>query len=77
MDLKSAVNGHSAAALLSSCESGEESAEVAYHDASDDISTGQAHALIAKHHEQIKGFKTRLSRLAKETKDGLEYPENE
>ena len=76
IDLKSVLTGHSVTSLLSSCESGEESAEVAYHDASDDIATGQPHALIAKHHEQIIGFKTRLCRLAQETRDGLEYPAN-
>lgn len=77
MELKSAVTGHSAASLLAFCESGEESAEVAYHDASDNIPTGQAHALIAKHHEQIKGFRTRLCRLVEQSKSGIEYPKNE
>ena len=77
MELKSAAAGTSIAGLLSLCESGEDSAEIAYHDVCDEIRTGQAHALIAKHHEQIKGFQKRLCRISEEVKNGLVYPENE
>ncbi len=77
MDLKSAVSGHSAAAMLKSCESGEESAESAYLDAAGSHPTGQTHALIDKHLEQIKAFRTRLARLVGETKDGVEFQKNE
>ncbi len=77
MDLKSAISGHSAAAMLTSCESGEESAESAYLDAADSNPTGRAHALIDKHVAQIKAFRTRLARLVGETKDGVEFQKNE
>lgn len=77
MDLKSAVSGHSAAAMLTSCESGEESAESAYLDAVDANPTGRTHVLIDKHLGQIKAFRTRLGRLVGETKDGIEFQENE
>lgn len=77
MDLKSAVSGGSAAAMLSSCENGENSAEVAYSDAERAHPTGQTRKLIEKHHEQIIGFHTRLARLVGETKDGVEFRKNE
>lgn len=76
MDLKSALSGHSAAAMLSSCESGEESAEIAYADAADANPTGQTHTLLEKHLQQIKEFRTRLARLIGETKDGVEFQDN-
>jgi uncharacterized protein (TIGR02284 family) len=77
MDLKSALTGHSAAAILSACENGEQSAEAAYADAEADISTGQTFTLLQKQREQIRGFRTRLTRLVGETKDGVEFPKNE
>ena len=77
LDLKSAFSGHSAAAILASCQSGEESAEIAYNDAADANPTGQTHALLKKHREQIKGFHTHLCRLVGETKHGIDFPTNE
>ncbi len=77
MDVTSALSGHSAASALSACESGELSAEIAYHDASDLNPTGQTHTLIEKQREQIKGFHTRLCRLVGEIKNGLEFPKND
>ena len=77
MDVTSALTGHSAASMLSACESGEQSAEVAYHDASDQNPTGQTHALIEKHRQQIIGFHTRLARLVQETKDGVDFQKND
>ena len=77
MDLKSALSGQSTTAILKSCESGEESAEIAYTDAADANRTGQTHTLIERHRQQIKGFRTRLARLVGETKDGLEFQKNE
>jgi uncharacterized protein (TIGR02284 family) len=74
MDLKSALSGHSAAAILASCETGEQSAVAAYTEAADANPTGQAGALIKKHLQQIQGFQTRLCRLVGETKDGVEFP---
>jgi uncharacterized protein (TIGR02284 family) len=75
--LKTALTGHSAAGILSSCESAEQSAEVAYADASDANPTGQTHALLQKHSEQIRGFRVRLARLVGETKDGVDFQKNE
>lgn len=77
MELKSTLSGHSAHSLLTSCERGEESAEIAYTDAVDTITTGQMHTLIEKQRQQIQGFRTRLARLAGETKEGLDFPRNE
>jgi uncharacterized protein (TIGR02284 family) len=77
MDLKSALSGHSAGAMLSSCESGEQSAEVAYTNAAEAHPSGRTHTLIEKHRQQIIGFRTRLARLARETKDGVEFQKNE
>lgn len=77
MDLKSAVSGHSAAAMLASCQSGEESAAAAYEDAFDANPTGQTHTLLQRHRQQIEEFCTRLTRLVKETNNGLEFPANE
>lgn len=77
MDLKSAVSGHSSAAMLTSCQSGEESAVAAYDRATDANPTGQTHTLLTKHRQQIDEFCTRLTRLVKETKDGVEFPANE
>lgn len=77
MDLKSAVSGHSAAAMLTSCENGEQSAEVAYTDAIKAISSGKIYALIEKHRQQIVEFRTHLARLVGETKDGVEFQKNE
>ena len=77
MDLKAAVSGHSAKSMLTSCESGEQSAESAYLDAAEAHPTGQTHVLITKHLEQIKAIRTRLSRLVGETRDGIEFQKNE
>ncbi len=77
LDVKSVVSGHSAASILRSCESGEESAEVAYIEAADANITGQTHMLIEKHREQIKAFRTRLARLVGEMKDGLDFQKNQ
>jgi len=76
MDLKSSLSGRSARAMLKSCETGEESAEIAYLDASDGNPTGQTHAVIAKHKEQIGEFRKHLARLVSEIKDGSDFPEN-
>jgi uncharacterized protein (TIGR02284 family) len=77
MDLKSALSGHSVAAMLSSCESGEQSAEVSYTNAVEAHPSGQTHTLIEKHRQQIIGFRTRLARLLGETKNGVEFQKNE
>jgi len=77
MDVKSALSGHSAAAILGSCESGEESAEAAYTRAADANSSGQTHTLLEKHRQQIQQFHTRLCRLIGETKDGVDFQKNE
>jgi uncharacterized protein (TIGR02284 family) len=77
MDLKSVLSGHSAAAILASCESGEQSAIAAYTEAADANATGRIRSLIEKHLQQIQGFHTRLCRLVGETKDGIEFPHNE
>lgn len=77
MDVKSALTGHSAAAMLSACENGEQSAESAYLDAEDTIPSGQTHTLLHKHCEQITAFRTRLVRLIGEIKDGMEFQKNE
>ena len=77
MELKSTLSGASAQSLLASCESGEESAEIAYTDAINIITTGQTHTLLNKQRQQIQGFRTRLARLVGEMKNGLEFPKNE
>lgn len=77
MDVKAALTGGSAASILKSCESGEESAEIAYTDALDANITGQTHTLISKQAQQIKGFRTHLTRLVGETKDGIDFQKNE
>jgi uncharacterized protein (TIGR02284 family) len=77
MDVKAALTGHSAAAILSACESGEDSALAAYAAAEADIPTGQTFSLLQKQREQITTFKTRLWRLTGEMKDGVEFPKNE
>ena len=77
MDLKSALSGQSAGAMLTSCESGEESAEAAYTDAVDQSGSGQTHTLVEKHRNQIKEFRTRLARLVGEVKDGRDFQKNQ
>ena len=77
MDLKSALTGNSAGAILSSCESGEDSALAAYDQAEADISTGQVFTLLQKQRQQITAFRTRLERLVGEIKDGVEFRKNE
>jgi len=76
-DLKSTLSGHSAASLLASCESGEQSAEAAYSEVAKANPSGQTHTLIEAHRNQIKGFHTRLARLVGQTKDGVDFPKNE
>lgn len=77
MDLKSALTGNSARAILSSCESAEDSVLAAYDLTEADISTGQVFTLLQKQRQQITSFHTRLARLVGELKDGVEFPENE
>lgn len=77
MDLKSALSGHSAAAMLASCQSGEQSAEVSYTNLAETHRSGQTHTLIEKHRQQIIAFRTRLARLVGESKDGVEFQKNE
>ena len=77
LEIKSSLSGHSATSMLTACEGGEQSAESAYLDAAETISTGQTYKLIQKQLEQIKGFRTHLARLVGETKDGVEFQKNE
>jgi uncharacterized protein (TIGR02284 family) len=77
MDVKSTLAGHSAGSMLSACQSGEESAESAYLDALDANPSGRTHTLLEKHYNQIKEFRTRLTRLVGQIKEGLEFQENE
>jgi uncharacterized protein (TIGR02284 family) len=77
LDLKSTLSGHSAGAILASCDSGEESAEAAYSRAADAHPSGQTLTLIDKHCRQIQQFRTHLCRLIGETKDGVDFPKNE
>ena len=77
MGITSALSGHSAAGMLNACENGEQSAESAYLDAADVITTGQTHTLVQKHCKEINGFRTRLARLVGEAKDGVEFQKNE
>ncbi|HEX3685320.1 MAG TPA: PA2169 family four-helix-bundle protein [Bryobacteraceae bacterium] len=77
LDLKSTLSGHSAGAILASCDSGEESAEAAYSRAADAHPSGQTNALIEKHLRQIQQFRTHLCRLIGETKDGIDFQKNE
>ena len=76
-DVKSTLSGHSAASLLASCESGEQSVEVAYSEVAKANPSGQTHKLIEAHRHQIKAFHTRLARLVGETKDGVDFQKNE
>lgn len=77
IDLKAALTGNSAGAILSSCQSGENTVLAAYDQAEAEISTGQIYTLLQKQHQQIAGFRTRLARLVGESKDGVEFPDNE
>jgi uncharacterized protein (TIGR02284 family) len=77
IDLKSALTGRSAAAILSSCESGEQSAEIAYADAADANPSGRTHTLVEKQRQQIKEFHARLTRLVEETKRGVDFQSNQ
>lgn len=77
LDLKSALSGHSAAAVLKSCESGEESAVVSYDRAADANPTGQTYALLSKHGKQLKEIQTHLCRLISETEHGVDFQKNE
>jgi uncharacterized protein (TIGR02284 family) len=76
-DLKSTLSGHSAASLLASCETAEQSAEAAYSEVAKANPSGQTHTLIEGHRNQIKAFHTRLARLVGETKDGVDFQKNE
>jgi uncharacterized protein (TIGR02284 family) len=77
MELKSALSGHSSAAVLGSCESGEESAEIAYNDVCDLIPAGQTHTLLEKQRQQIKEIRTHLARLVGEMRQGVAFQQNE
>jgi uncharacterized protein (TIGR02284 family) len=77
MDVKSALTGHSAAAILGACETAEQSALAAYADAEADISSGQTFTLLQKQRQTVTEFRTRLARLVDETKDGVEFQKNE
>ena len=76
MDVKSALSGGSPAAMLSSCRSGEESADAAYADAMKDTPSGQTYSLLEKQQSQVRGIHTRLTRLEREVQDGVEFREN-
>ena len=76
-DLKSTLSGHSAASLLASCDTGEQSADAAYAEVAKANPSGQTHALIEAQRQQIKAFHTRLARLVGETNDGVDFPKNE
>jgi uncharacterized protein (TIGR02284 family) len=76
LDVKSALSGHSVGSMLTACQTAEQSAESAYLDVIGTNPTGQTHSLLRKHCEEIKGFRTRLARLAGELKDGIEFQEN-
>jgi uncharacterized protein (TIGR02284 family) len=77
VDLKSALTGNSAGAILSSCESGEDRALAAYDQAEADISSGHVFTILQKQWQQITSFSTRLQQLIGEVKEGVEFPKNE
>ena len=77
MDLKSALSGGSAGAMIAACESSEDSADGAYERlASTDIS-GETRALVERQWGQIKEAHTRIRRLKREIEDGADFQTNE
>ncbi len=75
--IEAALAGGSQAAILGSCKDAEETAHIAYQDATDANPAGHTHGLIEKQWKQIQGFRTHLSRLVIEVKDGVQFPMNE
>jgi len=77
IDLKAALSGGSAGAIIAACESGEESAEAGYARAADTEISGKTRALIEDQWQQVKEVHTRLRRLRAEIADGIEFQKNE
>ncbi len=77
MDVKSALSGGSAGAIIAACESGEDSAEAAYARAADTGISGKTRALVDSQWQKIKETHTRLRRLKAEIADGAEFQKNE
>jgi uncharacterized protein (TIGR02284 family) len=76
LDVKAALTGHSVKAMLTACQSAEQSIESSYLEFIHLNHHGQIHTLLHKHSEQIKGFSKHLERLIGEIKDGVEFQTN-
>lgn len=79
MDLKSALSGHSASAVITSCESGADSAVAAYAGA---VGLGvkiegKTRTIIERHLQKLREMLTHLRRLAGEVEHGTVFPSNE
>ncbi len=77
MDLKAALSGGSAHAILAACESGDDSAEAAYAQFATTGISGKTRVLVERQWQQIKEAHTRVRRLKNEMADGAEFQNNE
>ncbi len=77
MDVKSALSGGDAGAMIAACETGEAHAEEAYSRAIHTYVSGKSRSLIDKQWQRIKEAHARIHRLMGETKDGTEFPRTE
>ncbi len=77
MNLKAAVTGSSAEAIVAACETGEDSATAAFERVVDTILPGEVRSLVEHQWEQIKEAHSHMKRLKEQAQRGVSFVRNE
>jgi len=77
MNVKSALTGSSAGAVIAACETGEDSAAAAFENAAHTDIPGETRAIIERQGKQIREAHGHMLRLKKEAESGVTFPKNE
>jgi uncharacterized protein (TIGR02284 family) len=76
LNVKSAVTGSSAEAILAACETGEDSAAVAFERAVDSTIGGETRVIVGRQAKQIREAHRHILRLKREAESGVSFQKN-
>ena len=77
MNVKAALTGSSAAAIIAACETGEDAAAAAYERVIDSVLPGETRSLVERQRQQVKEAHSHMLRLKGETQRGNSFTTNE
>jgi len=77
MNVKSALTGASAGAVIAACETGEDSAAAAFEQAVHTDIPGETRAIVERQAKQVREAHSHMLRLKKEADSGVAFPKNE